>query len=77
MTVEPVMGEAVMTVVMAAVMVAAKAEEEARAAVVAKEAVVAGPFPVGKAATTARVEAEACRCTRCKCCSWPGSSCPS
>ena len=65
------------------VMAEAKAEEakeEAQAAVVARVAVAAGPSPVGEAAETAavvRVEAEACRCTRRKCCSWSCSSCPS
>ena len=52
--------------------VAEEAKEEAREAAVAREAVGAGPSPVGKAATTAaavRVEAEACRCTRRMCCS--------
>ena len=72
MTAEAVMGEAVMAEAMAE-----EAKEEAREAAVAKEAVAAGPSPVGEAATTARVEAEACRCTRRMCCSWPCSSCPS
>ena len=51
---------------------AVKGVAEARVAVAAREAMVAGPSPADKAATTAaavRVEAAACRCTRCKCCS--------
>ena len=59
---------------------AEEAKEEAQAAVEEREAVAAGPFPVGEAATTAavaRVEAEACRCTRSLRCSWPCSSGPS
>ena len=70
MTAEAVMAEAM----------AVKGVAEARVAVAAREAMVAGPSPADKAASkVAAVMAGggAGRCTRCKCCRWSCSSCPS